>query len=256
MSHRYQLPHRVGWHRVVRPVLKFIFWHFILKTLFHITVEGMENVPQKPPYLVIYNHVSILDPPIVIAVWPVWLEAVAASDVFRRPAHAPLTWLYGVIPVDRGKPDRSFLDYVVGVLKQGFPLAFAPEGTRSHTPGMQRAWTGLAYIADQARVPIVPVGVVGTEDEAVTRALRLERPAVHIRVGKPFRLPPLEAWPVPRKWARRYNTDLAMYRIAALLPPEYRGVYHDPEWMAIAQTLDLDTSDVPATQAPLPIPSS
>lgn len=256
MRDRYQLPHRVGWRRWVRPVLKVVFWHWLLRRVFRISVEGLEHIPPKPPYLVIYNHVSVLDPPIVLAIWPLWLEAVAASDVLRRPTHAPLTWLYGIIPVDRGKPDRRFLDYVVGVLRQGYSLALAPEGTRSHTPGMQRAWTGLAYIADQTQIPIVPVGLVGTEDQALKQALRGKRPSILARIGPAFRLPPLDRWPVPRKWARRYNTDLAMYRIATLLPPEYRGVYHDPEGMAIAQGLSLHSSPVPATPPPEPVPST
>ncbi len=256
MSPRYQLPHRVGWRRWVRPTLKLLFWDLLLRRVFRITVEGLEHVPARPPYLVIYNHVSVLDPPLILATWPIWLEAVAASDVLRRIAHAPFTWLYGIIPVDRGKPDRAFLDYVVGVLHQGYALALAPEGTRSHTPGMQRAWTGLAYIADQSNVPIVPVGLIGTEDQALYRALRLKRPRVTVRIGEPFRLPPLASWPVPRKWARRYNTDLAMYRIAALLPPEYRGVYHDPEGMAIARGLTLHPAPVPATPPPEPVPQA
>ncbi len=252
---RYRLPYNIGWRRWIRPPLKVVF-RGLFHALFRFTVEGRENVPRAGSYLVIYNHVSFLDPPFLLAEWPTWLEAVAASDVLRRPAQAPLVWLYGVIPVDRGKPDRRFLDYVVAVLHEGYPIAFAPEGTRSHTPGMRRAWTGLAYIADRAGVPIVPVGMAGTEDEAVHRALRLQRPPVHIRIGKPFRLPPLEAWPVPRKQARRLNTDLAMYRVAALLPPPYRGVYDDSKGMEIAQALGLDTTAVPAPPSAIPLPSS
>lgn len=252
---RYRLPYDIGWRRYMRPALKF-FFRRLFHALFRFTVEGREKVPATGPYLVIYNHVSILDPPFLLAEWPTWLEAVAASDVLRRPTQAPLVWLYGVIPVDRGKPDRRFLDYVVAVLGEGYPIAFAPEGTRSHVPGMRRAWTGLAYIADRSRVPIVPVGVVGTEDEAMKKALRGQRPPVHIRIGEPFRLPPLEAWPLPRKQARRLNADLAMYRIADLLPPPYRGVYDVPEGIAVARRLGLDTQDIPASPSAIPLPSA
>lgn len=245
--HPYPERYSVGWRRMVRPMLKALFvplFHLLLDLHF----EGLENVPEAPPYLVIFNHVSILEPPLILAFWPVWLEPIAASYVFERPTQGPLVWLYGAIPVYKGKPDRAFLDFIVRILQQGYPVAMAPEGTRSHRPGMQRAWTGLAYLADRTRLPIVPVGFVGTEDETLRQAFRFRRPRVEIRIGKPFRLPPLDAWPVPRKQARRYNTDLAMYRIAALLPPEYRGVYNDPEGLAIAQTLTLDLPSVPPAQ--------
>ncbi len=247
MTDRYPEVYRLGWRRWLRPFLWVVFVP-LFHALFRFVVTGRENIPKKPPYLVIYNHVSILDPPFLLAAWPYRLEAIAASYVFERPIQGQLVRLYGAIPVHKGRPDRAFLNFIVRVLKQGYPVALAPEGTRSHTPGMQRAWTGLAYLAEAAGVPIVPVGLVGTEDETLRRALRLQRPRVEVRIGRPFRLPPLDRWPLPRKQARRYNTDLAMYRIAALLPPAYRGVYDDPEGIRIAQALTPDLPMVPAAQ--------
>ncbi len=219
------MTYRVPWWRwLVRSVLRTVF-RGVFRLLFRIRLVGWEHIPRQGAYLVAYNHVSILEPPLLLAFWPTHAEAIAAVEVFQRPWQRHLVRWYGAIPVQRGVPDRALLDTMVAVLRSGRPLLLAPEGGRSHRPGLRRAWTGVAYVVDQAQVPVVPVGVVGTPDEAVREALRLRRPVVEIRVGPPFTLPPLNRPGVPRKVARRENTDAIMRRIAALLPPAYRGVY-------------------------------
>jgi 1-acyl-sn-glycerol-3-phosphate acyltransferase len=80
----------------------------------------------------------------------------------------------------------------------------------------------VAYLADRAGVPIIPVGVTGTW-RAVPKVLLLQRPRITVRFGKPFTLQPLTR--ENRSAALQNNTDEIMARIAALLPPEYRGVY-------------------------------
>ncbi|NPA31382.1 MAG: 1-acyl-sn-glycerol-3-phosphate acyltransferase [Chloroflexi bacterium] len=209
--------------RTLRPVFRGLF-----RAAYRVRLTGLENIPSRGPYVVVYNHVSIVDPPFILSFWPTHrIETVAAVEVFQRgKGQSLLTWLYGALPIYRGKPDRQQLERLVTVLRSGWPLLLAPEGTRSHTPGMGPGWTGLAYVLDQVgEVPVVPVGVVGSTDAALRAALRGKRPRLEMRVGRPFTLPPLSAWSGPRKRARRLNTDLMMYRLAALLPPEYRGVY-------------------------------
>ena len=98
----------------------------------------------------------------------------------------------------------------------------APEGTRSRTRSLIQAKTGVAYLADKAGVPVVPVAITGTE-KAVSTFFRLRRPPIQIRFGKPFCLQPSERH--ARGSSLDQNTDEIMCRIAALLPPEYRGVY-------------------------------
>ena len=218
------------WNLAARITLRPAF-RALFRALYRVRLTGMENIPSRGPYVVIYNHVSIVDPPFILAFWPTHrIETVAAVEVFHRgKGQNIITWLYGALPIYRGKPDRSQLARLVAVLRSGWPLLLAPEGTRSHTPGMRQGWTGLAYVLDQVgEIPVVPVGVVGSTDAALQAALRGQRPRLEMRVGKPFTLPPLRVWPGPRKRARRLNTDLMMYRLAALLPPEYRGVYASP----------------------------
>ncbi len=101
----------------------------------------------------------------------------------------------------------------------------APEGGRTHTLAMRRALPGTAYLADLAGVPVVPVGVVGTSDDFLERALHRHRPEIEMRIGRPFKLPPITGKGEQRRCARQENADLIMRKIAELLPPEYHGVY-------------------------------
>jgi 1-acyl-sn-glycerol-3-phosphate acyltransferase len=108
------------------------------------------------------------------------------------------------------------------VLERGEVLGVAPEGTRAdESHALQEAKAGAAYIATRADVPIVPVGIVGTE-KIVHNLLRLRRTRVLITFGEPFRLP--EVGHVRTQKLHEY-TDLIMSRIAELLPEAYRGVY-------------------------------
>lgn len=210
--------------RLRRPIAKAVFrWLFRLGG--RLRVSGLQYVPRGAPYVVAINHVSLFDPPLVLALWPETLEAVGAVDVFDRPLQGDLLRLYGVIPVHRGEYDRVLIDTMLGILRAGQPLMIAPEGGRSHGAGLQRAKPGVGYILDEARVPVLPVGVVGTTDDWLKRVLRLQRPALEVRVGRPVRLPPIEGRGAERRAARQHHADVVMQHIAGLLPASYRGVY-------------------------------
>ncbi len=210
--------------RLRRPIAKTgIRWLF--KLIAHIKVTGLQNIPRGKPYVVAINHVSIFDPPLVLCLWPEMLEAVGAVNVFDRPIQGDLLRIYGVIPVHRGEYDRVLIDTMLAVLRSGRPLMIAPEGTRSHGAGMGQAKAGIAYILDEARVPVVPVALVGTNDDVLKRAFRFDRPSLEMRVGSPFSLPPIEGVGAVRREARQRNADLVMRHIAALLPGDYRGMY-------------------------------
>jgi 1-acyl-sn-glycerol-3-phosphate acyltransferase len=208
----------------------------ILKTLarlvFHvlgnIKVTGRENIPAGQPYVVAINHISIFDPPFVLAFWPTILEAVGASNVFDRPFQGQLLEIYGVIPVHRGEYDRELIDTMLAMLRSGFPLMIAPEGGRSHATAMRIAKPGVAYVLDEARVPILPVGIIGTTGDFMKDGLSLRRRhTLELHIGKAITLPPIEGRGEARRAARQHNADLVMRHIAGLLPPEYRGVYSD-----------------------------
>jgi 1-acyl-sn-glycerol-3-phosphate acyltransferase len=197
----------------------------LFRLMFHVRIIGRENVPAKGAYIIAFNHVSLFEPPLLLAFWPTFPEAVAGADVFERKVVKFFVRGYGALAVRRGEYDRKIIEDTLWVLESQRPLLIAPEGGRSHTPGLRQARAGVAYLMDRARVPVVPVGVVGTSDDMVKPALRGKRPALEIRIGKPFNLPPIEGRGEDRRTARQANADLVMRHIAGLLPPEYWGEY-------------------------------
>jgi 1-acyl-sn-glycerol-3-phosphate acyltransferase len=98
---------------------------------------------------------------------------------------------------------------------------------------MRRAEPGVAYLMDKARVPVVPVGVIGSTDDFLKRGLNGERPEIVMNIGKPLSLQSAKEKGINRRDARQRNADFVMTKIAALLPLEYRGVYADDERIPI-----------------------
>lgn len=204
----------------LRPTFRAIF-HLISQ----VTITGKENVPSRGPYIAAINHVSLYDPPLAVAFWPLAPEVLGAIEVWSRPGQNILAMLYGGIPVRRGEYDRQPLEKLLHVLRSGLPVLMAPEGRRSHRPGMNQAHPGIAYLTEKIPVPVIPVGIEGTTDDFWQRASHGERPRVTMHIGAPFHLPVIDSSGENRKAARQQNADLVMAHIAALLPPEYRGVY-------------------------------
>jgi cytidylate kinase len=204
---------------VARPAFRLLF-HILCR----IQIEGRENVPATGGYIVSGNHISIVDPPFVVAFWPRAVEAAGAVDVLARPGQGQLMRWYGGLSVHRGEADRALLEEMVRRLKAGLPVLMDPEGRRSHVPGMQEARPGVAYVAAKAGVPVVPVGVTGTES-ATAAWKRGRRARLKMVIGQPLRLPPVDFRAPTRKQQLKANTDALMHAIAALLPEEYRGLY-------------------------------
>lgn len=210
--------------RFTRPLLKALI-RPIFNALADVHVQGVENVPEKGAYIVAANHISIYDPPFILAFWPHILETIGAEDVFHRPGQGQLLRLYGTIPVNRNGYDHELLERMVDLLQQGYKVMIAPEGRRSHQVAMQQARPGIAYIAEKSGAPVIPVGVIGTTPDLWVRMRRLERPHLELRIGTPVHLPPISGKGETRRTARQENADLVMRYIAGLLPPEYHGYY-------------------------------
>ncbi|MGB9673881.1 MAG: lysophospholipid acyltransferase family protein [Anaerolineales bacterium] len=225
MSH----PNKSAYHvpfanRIARIVLRPLF-----RAVFHlfspIKISGMENVPKRGAYIVAINHVSLFEAPFIVAFWPSELEAMGASDIWERKGQNLLVRLYHGIPVHRGEYDRELFDQVLSVLNSGRPILIAPEGGRSHQPGMNRAYPGIGYLIEKAQVAVIPVGIVGTTDDYLAKAIHLKRPPLEMHIGKPLRFPPIQEKGENRRKLRQYVADYVMVKIAELLPPEYRGIY-------------------------------
>lgn len=207
-----------------RRILQIVF-RPVFKIMFRVKISGEENIPLGESYLLAANHVSLFEPPFILAFWPELPEAVAGHDVWERPGQGLLVKWYGAIPVRRGEYDRKVIERMLSTLNSARPLMIFPEGGRSHHPGMRRALPGVAYLVNQAGVPILPVAIAGTRDDSLKESFRGRRPLFKIRIGKPFRLPPIDVKGEARREARQRNADRVMLSIAELLPEEYHGVY-------------------------------
>jgi 1-acyl-sn-glycerol-3-phosphate acyltransferase len=206
--------------RVFRPIFRLVFY-----ILSDVKIVGRENIPKKGAYLITINHVSLFEPPFILAFWPNPPEAAGAIEIWNKPGQAILVRLYHGIPVHRGVFDRQLVDTMISVLRSGRPLLLAPEGGRTHDLGMRKALPGVAYIVDKTNVPVIPVGIIGTTDDFMSRALHFKRPKLEMRIGKPLSLPLVEGKGAARRDALQINADQIMQAIAELMPAEYRGVY-------------------------------
>ncbi len=221
MAEGYTLPARIRFFRwAFRPLFRLLFRLFS-----PIQITGWENIPRQGAYLIAINHVSLFDPPFLLAFWPVAPEAVGAIEVWQRSGQSFLVRWYGGIPIRRGQYNRQELELLLRVLRSGRPLLIAPEGGRSHAPGLRRAYPGVAFLVERTGVPVVPVGIVGATDDYLKKALLGKRPPLEMHIGKPFQLNISVDHAHLRREARQELADQIMLHIAALLPPEYRGVY-------------------------------
>jgi 1-acyl-sn-glycerol-3-phosphate acyltransferase len=195
----------------------------LVRLLTRHTVVGLENFPKDGPFIVASNHLSMMDAPVVYINCPRRMVVFAADKWKTTPGIKQLVETVGVIWVTRGEADMDAIKISLAHLKAGGIIGMAPEGTRSHTASLQKGKTGVAYLASRANAPIVPVAITGTQNVGASLK-RLRRAAVTYTIGQPFHLP-AEGRAKGEKLEE--YTDLIMCHIAALLPPEYRGVYRD-----------------------------
>lgn len=207
---------------------RFFNWWLRLayRLLLRLKVEGIEHVPIQGPVILVINHINFLDPFVVAASLPRPLTAMSKIENFSLPVFGWIFKLYGAIPVRRGEVDRKALKQALEVLQEGTMLLLAPEGTRSPDRALQTAHDGLAYIAHRSQATIVPVAITGTPGFA-HNIERLRRTPVNIKLGNPFYFQ-AGSRRLERPTMTAMTTE-AMYQLAALLPPEHRGVYADLE---------------------------
>ena len=186
-------------------------------------VEGREAVPPRGRLLVVANHQSNADPPVLVASLPRRVCFVGKRGLFRGPIVAAILRSCGVYPLNRDGRDTSPLRWILRTLGHEQAVALFPEGTRS-PHGMRRAATwGAAFVALKTHTPILPIGITGTE--RIPAMWRIPFPFCHIKVniGQPFSLPAMEG--KLDDAVLDSLTEMIMLRVAELLPEEYRGVY-------------------------------
>ena len=204
-----------------------ITFRLLYRVLTRITVIGRENLAKTGAYIVASNHLSTIEVPLVYLLIPRDdVSGLVAKKHQKNAFFRMLVNVVGGIWLNREEADTHAFRAARDHLRNGGVLGLSPEGTRSPTGALISAKTGVAFLADQAGVPIVPVGVSGTY-QAGMKILTLRRPKITVHFGEPFMLPPIDR--KNKDVSLMNNTDEIMCHIAALLPDEYRGVYAENE---------------------------
>ena len=206
------------------PAAAVIGW--LARVLFGGRIEGAEHVPRIGAFIVVSNHCSNLDPPLVG-----WATANQVGRVIHFMAKVEmrswpiLGWFAtqsAVVFVRRGERDRAAQRQLLELLADGRPIGVFVEGTRSRDGRMKAVKPGAAWLALTAGVPLLPVGIAGTHRLFPGRARWPHATRITIRVGEPFTLAASSSGRTDRE-ALASGTARIAAEIAALLPVGQRA---------------------------------
>jgi 1-acyl-sn-glycerol-3-phosphate acyltransferase len=201
----------------------------VFNILFSWKVEGRDNIPTTGPLILIANHVNLSDPFFLIFSFPRFINFMAKEELFRSPfLRLWLRWAGSVSISRQGKVSekQKMLRSSRDVLANGLILGMFPEGGRNRDGKLSKGKPGSAVIASKTNVPILPVGIAGT-DKIIGISWLWKRPRIIVNIGKPFKLPP--NYNKMSKSQMQSLTSQLMREIATLLPPEYQGIYKKHE---------------------------
>lgn len=204
-------------HRVLPP---------ILNPWFPITREGLDNIPSDRPAIIAANHLSFIDSIFMPMNVPRPVYFLAKAEYFDSWR---TRWFFagaGCVPTRRDNPDAAMAAMLTGVdiLNSGELLGIYPEGTRSPDGRLYRGKTGPLRMALTANVPIVPVGIIGTDQVMPTGSRLPRRVPVTVRYGEPIDFSRYRG-DIEDKAALRAGTDELMYEIMKLSGQEYVDEY-------------------------------
>jgi 1-acyl-sn-glycerol-3-phosphate acyltransferase len=198
---------------------------FITRVICRVDDAELHKIPSKGPLILAANHINFIEAPLMYThMLPRPISAYAKAEHWENRAGAFLFDTWDAIPIRRGEADMTALKRGIAAIKQGNIFAIAPEGTRSGDGKLMRGNPGVVMLALKSDAPIMPAVYFG--HEVFWDFIRkLRRTPFNIRVGKAFRLVPGTARVTSE--VRQQMVDEIMYQMAALLPPENRGVYSD-----------------------------
>lgn len=134
----------------------------LFRLFYNVSVEGEENVPDTG-CLIVSNHASFLDPPLIGAfITKEPIHYLARKSLFRPPIMDKLLPLVNSVPVDQDRPDMAGTKKIISLLRAGEKVLIFPEGTRTEDGKLQPAQAGVGLVVAKAHVPVLHVYVEGT----------------------------------------------------------------------------------------------
>jgi 1-acyl-sn-glycerol-3-phosphate acyltransferase len=200
-------------------------------------IEGLEHLPAKGPVILASNHLSFIDSLLIPMISPRRVAFLAKAEYWTTPGFKGrfmkgfFTGI-GAVPVRRGeaRASQEALDTALEVVTQGVAFGIYPEGTRSLDGRLYRARVGVGWLALKSGAPVVPVGIIGTNEvlPVGSKVPRFKR--ITVRFGEPI-LPAEVDFPgaavAENSRARRAVADAVLEAIGKLSGQEYAGVYNE-----------------------------
>ena len=173
-------PNRYNW---ITKLIQYLVIYFLFVpcyyVLFRIKIYGKENIPKdKKPFVVMPNHIANLDPPLVSVALKMPVAYMAKEELYSVPVINWFITIMGAFSVKREKVEKTTIIATKEILKKGWAVGLFLEGTRSKNKGeLGKPFVGPAYVSNLNNVPILPVGITGTDKLFGN---------VVVKIGKPF----------------------------------------------------------------------
>ena len=150
------------------------------------SVRGAENVPKTGGFILAPNHISYLDPPVAAGAIFRQVHFMAKEELFKARVLGFILRSSGTFPVRRGTADRSAIRKAIGLLQAGKVVGIFPEGTRSEDGNLQQPEQGLGLLVLKAKVPVLPMAIVGTDRVLRRGSVVLHFGKIKVNIGKPL----------------------------------------------------------------------
>lgn len=212
-------------------LLKFVLVGPILRLYNRPRVEGLENIPTEGPAILASNHLSIMDWLFLPLMSPRRITFLAKSEYFTTPGFkgALQRWFFtatGQVPIDRSGADAAEAALITAkrYLDKEKLVGLYPEGTRSPDGRLYKGKTGLARLALETGVPVIPVAMIGTDKVTPPGTTKFRSAKVTVKIGKPMDFSRFDGLGGNR-FIERAVADEVMYELMQLSGQEYVDIY-------------------------------
>jgi 1-acyl-sn-glycerol-3-phosphate acyltransferase len=237
-------------------LLKFVLLGPLLRALYKPRIEGAENVPRTGAAILASNHLAVADSLFLPLMVRRRITFLAKQEYFTEPglkgwAKRMFFGGTGNVPIDRtpgSSAAQAALDTGVRILREGKLLGIYPEGTRSPDGRLYKGKTGMARMALESRVPVLPVAMIGTNEinRIGSARWRIKRGVIVVRIGAPIDFSRYHGMAGDR-FVERSMTDEVMYALMELSGQEYVDMYAAKAKEDAAAA--LEAARIPATRA-------